>query len=558
MAAGVTSHFNPDPKNREVSAMLSYARGPGLPLLDETIYTAFARTSARHPQADALIVPFQDLQLTFAELLAVVERVAGALRGLGLEPGDRFGIWATNCAEWLYLQIAAARAGLTLVNVNPAYRASELGYVLRRSRIRALFLQRRDRHSDYRAILEEARATAGEVALEKVICLATSDWDEFLAAAACVDHPQVRPDDVTNMQYTSGTTGSPKGVLLTHRNVVNNGNFVARSLRMTPADRIVVPVPMYHCFGCVAGTMPMVTAGAALILPAPSFDPGATLAAIERHRGTAIYGVPTMFIAELEHPEFARYDLTSLRTGLMSGAPCPIEIMRRVVTEMHCPQMTIVYGQTEASPVITGSGVDAPIEVRVASVGAPYPNTEVKIVDAEGRTLTLGEPGELCTRGYLVMKGYDGDPEATDRAVDCDGWLHTGDLATMGEDSTVRITGRVKDMIIRGGENIYPREIEEFLYANPKVGDVQVVGVPDSKLGETVAAWIRLRPGTAATEDELREFCRGRIAHFKVPQYIRLVDEFPMTVTGKIQKFRIRQAEIELRGLGAVATSETA
>jgi fatty-acyl-CoA synthase len=540
--------------------MLSYARGPGLPLLDETIYTAFAKTAALYPQADALIVPFQDLQLTFAELLAVAERVADALRGLGLEPGDRFGIWATNCAEWLYLQIAAARAGLTLVNVNPAYRSAELGYVLRRSRIRALFLHSRDRRSDYRAILEEARAGAGEIALENVICLATSDWHEFLAgaAAAGVEHPQGRADDVTNMQYTSGTTGSPKGVLLTHRNVVNNGNFVARSLRMTPADRIVAPVPMYHCFGCVAGTMPMVTAGAALILPAPSFDPGATLAAIERHRGTVIYGVPTMFIAELEHPEFARYDLASLRTGLMAGAPCPIEVMRRVVTEMHCPQMTIVYGQTEASPVITGSGVDAPIEVRVTSVGAPYPNTEVKIVDAEGRTLALGEPGELCTRGYLVMKGYDGEPEATDRAVDREGWLHTGDLATMREDGTVRITGRLKDMIIRGGENIYPREIEEFLYSHPKVGDVQVVGVPDSKLGETVAAWIRLKPGAAASEDELREFCRGRIAHYKVPQYIRLVDEFPMTVTGKIQKFRIRQAEIELRGLSATAMSETA
>jgi fatty-acyl-CoA synthase len=347
-------------------------------------------------------------------------------------------------------------------------------------------------------------------------------------------------------------------VLLTHRNVVNNGNFVARSLRMTPADRIVVPVPMYHCFGCVAGTMPMVATGAALVLPAPSFEPGATLAAIERHRGTVIYGVPTMFIAELEHPDFARYDLTSLRTGIMAGAPCPIEIMRRVVTEMHCPQMTIVYGQTESSPVITGSNVDAPLEARVASVGTPYPNTEVKVVGWEGETLAFGEQGELCTRGYLVMQGYDDDPDATDRAVDREGWLHTGDLASMREDGTVRITGRIKDLIIRGGENIYPREIEEFLYGHPEVGDVQVVGVPDAKLGEVVAAWIRLKPGATAGEDELREFCRGKIAHYKVPQYIRMVDAFPMTVTGKIQKFRIRATEIELRGLSAAAATETA
>jgi len=540
--------------------MLSYARGPELPLLDETVYTAFARTVARHPQSDALIVPFQDLRLSFAALLAMVERVAAALRALSLAPGDRFGLWATNCAEWLYLQLAAARAGLTLVNVNPAYRAAELGYVLRRSRMRALFLHRRDCRSDYRAILEDTLAGTGDVALEKVICLGTTDWEEFLAAAqaGAVQYPEVSADDVTNMQYTSGTTGSPKGVLLTHRNVVNNGHCIARSLRLTATDRIVVPVPMYHCFGCVGGTIPMVTAGAALVLPAPTFEPGATLAAIERYRGTVVYGVPTMFIAELEHPDFARYDLTSLRTGIMAGAPCPIEVMRRVVTEMHCPQMTIVYGQTESSPVITGSGVDAPLEARVASVGAPYPNTEVKIVDAGGNIVPAGETGELCARGYLVMQGYDADPDATARAVDRDGWLHTGDLAAMREDGTFRITGRVKDMIIRGGENIYPREIEEFLYGHPKVGDVQVVGVPDVRLGEAVAAWIRLKPGATASEDELREFCRGRIAHYKVPHYIRLVEEFPMTVTGKIQKFRIRAAEIELRGLREAATTETA
>jgi fatty-acyl-CoA synthase len=538
--------------------MLSYARGPELPLLDDTLFSAFAKVVARHPDRDALIVPFQDVHLSFRELGAQIDHVAGALMALGLAPGDRFGIWATNCAEWLYLQLAAARAGLVLVNVNPAYRSSELAYVLRKSKMRALFLHERDRRCDYRVILEEARASQAGLALQHVVYLGTSSWNQFLTASRPVGDIVVSADDVTNMQYTSGTTGSPKGVLLAHRNVVNNGYLCTRSLRMTADDRIVVPVPMYHCFGCVMGTIPMVTVGAAIIMPAPTFDPAATMAAIERYRATVIYGVPTMFIAQLEHANFRRHDFSSLRTGIMAGAPCPIEVMRRVVNEMHCPQITIVYGQTESSPIITGSGVDASLEARVSTVGAPYPNTEVKIVDPAGETVPIGERGELCTRGYLVMRGYDDDPEATARAVDSEGWLHTGDLATMQPDGMLRITGRVKDMIIRGGENIYPREIEEFLYTHPKVGDVQVVGVPDAKLGETVAAWIRLKPGVSASEDELRDFCRGKIAHYKVPQYVRLVEEFPMTVTGKVQKFRIRQAEIELRGLKEVAGIETA
>jgi len=538
--------------------MLSYARGPEVPLLEDTLFSAFARAVACHPDRDALIVPFQDVQLSFRELGAQIERVAGALVALGLAPGDRFGIWATNCAEWLYLQLAAARAGLVLVNVNPAYRSSELAYVLRKSRMRALFLHERDRRCDYRAILAEARGSQAGLALQHVVYLGTSSWNEFLSASRPVGDIAVSADDVTNMQYTSGTTGSPKGVLLAHRNVVNNGYLCTRSLRMTADDRIVVPVPMYHCFGCVIGTIPMVTAGAAMIMPAPTFDPAATMAAVERYRATVIYGVPTMFIAQLEHVNFRRHDFSSLRTGIMAGAPCPIEVMRRVVNDMHCPQITIVYGQTESSPIITGSGVDASLEARVSTVGAPYPNTEVKIVDPLGETVAVGERGELCTRGYLVMRGYDDDPEATARTVDSEGWLHTGDLATMRPDGMLRITGRVKDMIIRGGENIYPREIEEFFYTHPKVGDVQVVGVPDAKLGETVAAWIRLKPDVSASEDEFRDFCRGKIAHYKVPQYIRLVEEFPMTVTGKIQKFRIRQAEIELRGLREVARIETA
>ena len=538
--------------------MLSYARGPERPLLDETVYTAFTKTAARYPQSDALIVPFQNVRLSFRALAAEVERIAGALLGLGLAPGDRFGVWATNCAEWLYLQIAAARVGLTLVNVNPANRASELAFVLNKSGMRAIFLHERDERCGYRQILEEVRASNSGLRLQAAVYLGGSSWQDFVAASRPVGDLRVSAGDVTNMQYTSGTTGSPKGVLLTHRNVVNNGRFIAESLRMNADDRIVAPVPMYHCFGCVAATMPMVTCGATLILPAPTFDPAATMTAIERWRASVIYGVPTMFIAQLEHPEFAQRDFSSLRTGIMAGAPCPLEVMRRVVADMHCPQMTIVYGQTESSPVITGSGVDAPLETRVSTVGSPYPNTEVKIVDASGETVPVGEQGELCARGYLVMRGYDGDREATSRAIDSDGWLHTGDLATMRSDGTFRITGRVKDMIIRGGENVYPREIEEFFYTHPKVSDVQVVGVPDARLGEAVAAWIRLKPGVAAAEDELRDFCAGKIAHFKVPKYIRLVDEFPMTVTGKIQKFRIRQIEIDLRGLRDLLRIDTA
>lgn len=538
--------------------MLSYARGPEVQLLEDSIFAAFARTAERFPDNDALIVPHQGIQLTFRALAAEVERVAGALLALGLAPGDRFGVWATNNAEWVMLQIAAARAGLVLVNVNPAYRAHELGYVLRKSGIKALFLNERDRRSEYASILSETRQAEPDAALRHAIHFGSESWTRFIEGSRPPGEIAVAGTDVTNIQYTSGTTGSPKGVLLTHRNLANNGWLIARTLKMTERDRICVPVPMYHCFACVGGTMAMVTMGAAMILPAPSFDPLATLEAIEKHRATTIYGVPTMFIAELNHPEFGRFDFSSLRTGLMAGAPCPIEIMKRVVQEMHCPQMSIVYGQTESSPVITGSGVDDSFELRVSTVGSAFPNTEVKVVDPLGATVPVGEQGELCTRGYLVMKGYDGDPEATARAVDAEGWLHTGDLATMRPDGYFRITGRAKDLIIRGGENIYPREIEEFLYTHPKVGDVQVVGLPDALLGETVAAWVKLKPGEAATGTEILDFCRGRIAHFKIPQYVSIVEEFPMTVTGKIQKYRIRQIEIERRKLEQASKIKTA
>jgi fatty-acyl-CoA synthase len=538
--------------------MLSYGRGPGTPLLTDTIHQAFAKTAARVPHKTALIVRHQFVRLTFEQLAADVERTARGLAGLGLRCGDRAGVWSTNCVEWVLLHLACARLGAVLVNVNPAYRAHELSYILRKSRMRALFLWEKDARCDYRAILEAARA-GQEMALEHVVYCGTDDWVSMIGKGADVPAPEIGCDDVTNIQYTSGTTGSPKGVLLTHRNLLNNAGVIRSGMRLDEKDLVCAPVPLYHCFGCVGGTLVMVLSGAGLLLPAPAFDALATLQAIHEERATAIYGVPTMFIAELGLPGFARFDFTSLRTGIMAGAPCPIEVMKRVVNEMNCPQMTIMYGQTESSPVITMSSADDSLDLRVSTVGCACPNTEVKIVSAAtGETAPLGEQGELCTRGYLVMKGYDDDPQATARAVDGEGWLHTGDLATMRADGYFRITGRAKDLIIRGGENIYPRELEEFLYTHPKIADVQILGVPDAKLGEAVAAWIRLRTGESATEDDIREFCRGKIAHFKIPQYFRFVEQFPMTVTGKIQKFRMREIEIQERGLEDAAKIQTA
>jgi fatty-acyl-CoA synthase len=465
-------------------------------------------------------------------------------------------MWSTNCVEWILMQLACARIGAVLVNVNPAYRAYELAFVLRKSGMRALFLWEKDRRSDYRTILEEARR-GQTLALQKVVYLGTAAWTEMLEHGREVGPVQGSANDVTNIQYTSGTTGSPKGVLLTHRNLVNNAGVIRDGMKITYRDRICSPVPLYHCFGCVAGSLVSVITGAALLLPSPTFEALATMETIAAERATTIYGVPTMFIAQLDHPEFSRFDFSSLRTGVMAGAPCPIEVMKRVVKEMHCPEMTIMYGQTESSPVITMSNVDDSLELRVSTVGRACANTEVKIVSLEtGEITPIGVQGELCSRGYLVMKGYDQEAEATKRAIDEDGWLHTGDLATMRQDEYFRVTGRAKDMIIRGGENIYPREVEEFLHTCPKIADVHVIGLPHEKLGEAVAAWIRLKE--PATEDEIREFCRGKIAHFKIPEYIRFVEEFPMTVTGKIQKFKMRQLEIQQRGLEAAARVETA
>ena len=539
--------------------MLSYSKGHDAPFFEGAISDALRQTTNRLPAHEALVVRHQNVRLTFRELSAEVERTACGLAGLGLRAQDRIGVWSTNCVEWILLQLACARLGVVLVNVNPAYRAYELAFVLRKSGMKALFLWESDRRSDYRGILDEARKDQS-LALEHLIYFGTDSWRRMLDRGVPIDtgtNTCAASDDVANIQYTSGTTGSPKGVLLTHRNLLNNAAVIGEGMKITERDRICSPVPLYHCFGCVIGSLAAVFSGATLILPAPTFEPLATMEAIQAERATTIYGVPTMFIAQLEHPEFKRFDFSSLRTGVMAGAPCPIEVMKRVVHEMHCPEMTIMYGQTESSPVITMSAVDDDLEHRVSTVGRACPNTEVKITSLEtGETVPAGVQGELCTRGYLVMKGYDQEPEATKRAVDEDGWLHTGDLATMRPDEYFRVTGRAKDMIIRGGENIYPRELEEFLYTHPKVADVQVVGLPDAKLGETVAAWIRLKE--PATEDEIREFCRGKIAHFKIPQYIRFVEEFPMTVTGKIQKFKIREVEIRERGLEAAARVETA
>ena len=530
----------------------SYERGPVAVLPEKTIGQQLRETAARFGSGLALVSRHQNLRLSWDQLDRQTSEWAAGLVALGLAPGDRVGVWSTNCVEWVVLQLACARAGLVLVNVNPAYRSHELSYVTRKSRMRALFLWDHDKRSNYRQILTDA-APPQDMQIH------------YFGEASFVPRPGAgmadygSAHDVVNIQYTSGTTGSPKGVLLTHHNILINALLAARQMRLTEEDSICLPVPLYHCFGCVLGSLASVATGCALILPDWAFDAGHTLAAIHEERATTVYGVPTMFIAQLQHPEFARFDLTSLRTGIMAGAPCPIEVMKQVVAEMHCTQMTIGYGQTEASPLITMSAANDSLEIRVGTVGAALPETEVKIVEPEtGETVERGSQGELCARGYLVMKGYDGEEEATRKAVDPEGWLRTGDLAMMREDGNCRITGRAKDMIIRGGENIYPRELEEFLYTHPKIADVQVVGLPDAKLGETVAVWVRLKAGESMTEDELREFCRGRIAHFKVPQHVRFVAEFPMTVTGKIQKFKIRQAEIERLGLQEAASITTA
>jgi fatty-acyl-CoA synthase len=539
----------------------SYASGTSTtPLLGDTIGGNLDRTVARFGDREALVSVHQGLRYTYAEFAAEVERAGRAFIAAGIAPGDRVGIWSPNCAEWAFVQYATAKAGIILVNVNPAYRTSELEYALRQSGCRMLVAATEFKTSDYVAMVDEVRPELPE--LERVVFLGR-DWDEFLAAGDSVDPAELADrqaatqfDDPINIQYTSGTTGFPKGATLSHHNILNNGYFVGEGCRFTEADRVCIPVPYYHCFGMVMGNLGCTTHGACMVLPAPAFEPEATLRAVQDERCTTLYGVPTMFIAQLEHPRFAEFDLSSLRTGIMAGSPCPVETMRRVIDRMHMEEVTICYGMTETSPVSTQSATDDPLEKRVGTVGRVHPHVEVKIISPEtGRVVPRGEPGELCTRGYSVMLGYWNDPERTGEAIDRGRFMHTGDLAVMDDEGYVNIVGRSKDMVIRGGENVYPREIEEFLMGHPDIADVQVVGVPDPRYGEELMAWVVCRGGAELDHDAVAEYCRGKIAHFKVPRYVRCVSEFPMTVTGKVQKFKLREQAIEELGLTEVHTA---
>jgi fatty-acyl-CoA synthase len=536
---------------------LSYVHGVGTtPLLADTIGGALNRAAERWGDCDALVACHQQLRYSYRQLRDEADRAARALMALGVQRGDRVGIWSGNRAEWMITQYAAAKAGAILVNINPAYRLREVEYALRHSGVSVLIAARGFRSADYVDML--LRLAPQLPALRHVVYFGPDAqpggiaWADFLERANRIETGELEAretalqfDEPVNIQYTSGTTGSPKGATLSHHNILNNGYFVGEVLRYTEHDRICVPVPFYHCFGCVLANMAAVTHGCAVVLPGESFDPDAALRTIEAERCTSIYGVPTMFIAQMDHPRFASVRRETLRTGIMAGAPCPIDVMRQVIGRMHVPEVTICYGMTETSPVSFQSHIDDPIELRVSTVGHVLPHLESKIVDPGTRAIVpRGTPGELCTRGYAVMLGYWNDDEATAAAIDAARWMHTGDLAVMNDDGSVAITGRIKDMIIRGGENVSPREIEEFLHTHDKVSDVQVIGVPDQKYGEEVCAWIRLHHGVTATEEEFRDFCRGQIATFKIPRYIRFTSEFPMTVTGKVQKFKMREITV--------------
>jgi fatty-acyl-CoA synthase len=536
---------------------LSHSRGPDRALLELTVGDLLHRTASRYPGNLAVASLHQSKRMTWAELSDAADRVARGLWSLGIRRGDRVGLWSRNCIEWLMMHMGCGRAGVALVNVNPAYRSFELQYTLTRSRMKALFLWHKDKYADYEEILARARHGL-TLELEHTIYFDSPEWPALLDAEGRLpDHVAV--DDVANIQYTSGTTGLPKGVMLSHHNIVNDGQFLAQGFHYSEIDKIVMPMPFFHCYGCVIGTMSALNSGAALILPNWTFDARTTLQAIQQERGTSVYGVPAMYVAEFALPEFSSFDLTSLRTGMMSGAPCPIELMKRVMNEMHIGELVIAYGQTETSPVVTMSDAGDSIEVRVNTVGRAMPQTEIKIVSLEtGEVVPVGQQGEICVHGFTLMKGYDGDPEATALVIKKDGWLYTGDLGVMRKDGCIHLTGRSRDVIIRGGENIYPREVEEFLYTHPKVSEAQVVGIPNARLGEIVAAWVRLKPGVEATEEEIKEFCKGQIAYYKIPEHVRFVTEFPITLSGKIQKYKIREFEIEARGLQSVADAATA
>jgi fatty-acyl-CoA synthase len=552
-------------KETNMQQSLSYVHGAHeVPLIGESIGVHLASIAARFGDNDALIVRHQNIRWTYREFDERVTRLAAGLLGLGLHPGDRVAIWAQNCAEWVLVQFATARAGLIMVNINPAYRRTELEYVLDKVQCSALILAPAFKSSDYIGMVQEIapeihHARPGALQAERlpqlrhVVRLGAErtpgmfNFDELLAPPGAEALEQlsrvqsgVQFDDPVNIQFTSGTTGAPKGATLSHHNILNNGFFIGEAMKLTMRDRLCIPVPLYHCFGMVLGNLACVTHGAAMVFPAESFEPKAVLETVQAEGCTGLHGVPTMFIAILDHPDFSRYDLSTLRTGIMAGSPCPAEVMSRVISQMHMGEITIAYGMTETSPVSFQSSVDDPVALRVATIGRVHPHLEVKIVDANGHIVPRGVKGELLTRGYSVMLGYWGEEEKTRDTIDAARWLHTGDLAVIDEDGFASIVGRSKDMVIRGGENIYPREVEEFLYRHPKIMDVQCVGVPDRKFGEELCACIILRPGQAATAEEIQDFCRGQIAHYKIPRYVRFVSAFPMTVTGKIQKYVLR------------------
>ncbi|HEY0485803.1 MAG TPA: AMP-binding protein [Mycobacteriales bacterium] len=530
----------------------SYASGTSAaPLLGDTIPANLLRTAARWPDRDALVEVATGRRWTYAALTGDVDAVARGLLALGVAKGDRVGIWAPNVAEWVLVQYATARIGAVLVNINPAYRTHEVAYVLRQAGVRTLVSAESFKTSDYRAMVDEVSGDCPD--LRDVVYLGSPEWTGLLASESTEDldarTAALSADDPVNIQYTSGTTGFPKGATLSHHNIANNGYFVGELCRYTEQDRICIPVPFYHCFGMVMGNLGATSHGACMVIPSPGFDPAATLAAVQAERCTSLYGVPTMFIAELALADFASYDLSTLRTGIMAGSPCPIEVMKRVVADMGMTEVTICYGMTETSPVSTQTRADDDLERRVSTVGTVHPHVEVKVVDpATGLTVPRGTPGELCTRGYSVMLGYWGEPDKTAEVIDAARWMHTGDLATMDAEGYVQIVGRIKDMVIRGGENVYPREVEEFLYTHPDIVDAQVIGVPDARYGEELMAWVILRPGASLTAEALREFCAGRLAHHKIPRYVHVVDEFPMTVTGKVRKVEMRERAADLLG----------
>lgn len=548
----------------------SYVSGAStVPLIGDTIGQHFDKTVAKWPNREALIVRQQGIRWTWRELAEKVDAFAAGLVALGLEPGERIGIWSPNNAEWAITQFATAKAGLVLVNINPAYRLSELEYALNKVGCKALVTATAFKTSDYAGMLttllpELNSALPGQLMAKKAPKLAiviqigaktvhgAFPFEDIPSMGGAAERaklaelaPRLQFDDAINIQFTSGTTGAPKGATLTHHNILNNGFFTAETMKLTEQDKLCIPVPLYHCFGMVMGNLGCVTHGSAMVYPGEGFDPLVTLETIQAEKCTALYGVPTMFIAQMDHPRFKEFDVSTLRTGIMAGSPCPIEVMRRAMALMNLNDITIAYGMTETSPVSFQTGLEDPIERRVATVGRIHPHLECKIVDQEGRVVPPGTPGELCTRGYSVMRGYWGDEERTREAIDEARWMHTGDLATIDTDGYCAIVGRIKDMVIRGGENVYPREIEEFLYRHPKIADVQVFGVPDQKFGEELCAWVKLREGETLTEDEVRDFCRGQIAHYKIPRYVRFVADFPMTVTGKMQKFIMREAMVK-------------